>query len=138
MKTEARAAAIVLAYFAVMCMVLGVAGSSTGCAAMKPVVGSANKFDSDSYLTLVTADSVIQSTKQSLMDAKFPVGIAGTVKASLNGLITAYDVANPVYIAYHTAALNGTATPAQQAAVTSALSNVKSAQTQLVTARGGQ
>src|SRR5208283_993459 len=72
-----------------------------GCAAKKPVVGSANQFDSDSYLTLVTA--------------------------ALNGLITAYDVANPVYVAYHNAALAGQATAAQQSAVTSSLGAVSTA-----------
>ena len=109
-----------------------------GCAAKKPVVGSANQFDSDSYLTLVTADSVIQQTKASLTANAFPASVVPAVTAALNGLITAYDVANPVYVAYHNAALAGQATAAQQSAVTSSLGAVSTATTALVTAKGGK
>ena len=116
----------------VICAVL------TGCSQNpKPVVGAANQFDSDSYLTLVTADSVIQQTKAALAANSFPASIVGNVKTALNGLITAYDVADTTYIAYHTAALAGTATPQQQAAVTSSLTSVQAATTTLVTAKGG-
>ncbi len=113
----------------VLCLVLAACSH-------KVVVGAANQFDSNSYLTLVTADSVIQQTKADLAAGTFPANIATTVKASLNGLIEAYDVANPIYIAYHTAALAGQATPAQQAAVTSSLASVNSATTALITAKG--
>lgn len=109
---------------------------ASGCM-NKPVVGSANQFDSNSYLTLVTADSTIQATKAALTAGQFPVNIVGNVKTALNALITAYDVANPAYIAYHNAAIAGQATPAQQQAVTSQLAAVQSATATLVTAKGG-
>jgi len=104
----------------------------------KPVTGAVNQFDSDSYLTLLTTDNVIQSTKQALVAGSFPASIAGNVKTALNGLITAYDVADTAYLAYHTAALSGTATAQQQAAVKSGLNNVSAATTTLLTAKGGQ
>lgn len=109
-----------------------------GCAARKPVVGSANQFDSDSYLTLVTADSTIQATKAALTAGSFPASIVGNVKIALNALITAYDVANPTYIAYHNAALAGQATPAQQQAVQFQIANVQTATVALTTAKGGK
>jgi hypothetical protein len=110
-----------------------------GCSANpKPVTGSANQFDSDSYLALLTTDNVIQSTKAALAAGSFPVSVAPTVKTALNALIKAYDVADPVYITYHNAALAGSSTPAQQAAVTSALANVNTATATLVSAKGGQ
>lgn len=111
----------------------------TGCAMNpKPVVGSANQFDSDSYLTLVTADALIQATKTDLANGSFSATLTASVTQSLNALITAYDIANPVYIAYHNAALAGTATTAQQATVTNSLSNVKVSVTALTTVKGGK
>lgn len=109
-----------------------------GCAksTSTPIPGSANTFDSQSYLSLVTADSVIQSTKADLTADKFPASIAGNVKTALNALIQSYDVANPVYVAYHTAALAGTATATQQTAVTSALADVSAKTSALTSAKG--
>jgi hypothetical protein len=102
-----------------------------------PIPGAGNKFDSDSYLSLVTADSVIQSTKDDLANNKFPANIAPAVKTAVNALIQSYDVANPIYLAYHSAALGGNATAAQQAAVTSAVNDVNSKTSALTSAKGG-
>lgn len=111
---------------------------TVGCHSVAaPVPGSANAFDSDSYLTLVATHSVIESTKTDLAANSFPMAIAGNVKTALNLLITAYDTANQAYLAYHTAALAGTSTAAQQTAVTNALTNVQTATTTLTAAKGG-
>lgn len=96
----------------------------TGCAAKKPVVGTANQFDSDSYLVLVTADSTIKAAKDELANNKFPADLEEDVKVSLNYLIDAYDRAQPIYLEYHNAALHGAATQAQQDAVSAALPDV--------------
>src|SRR6266849_2086336 len=90
----------------------------------KPVVGSANQFDSDTYLTLVTTDTLIQATKTQLANGAFPAKIAGNVKTALNDLITAYDAANIAWLAYHTAALAGTASPVQLNTVNGTINNV--------------
>ncbi len=102
-----------------------------------PVPGSASNFDSQSYLSLVTADNVIQSTKTALEAGQFPASIAGNVKTALNALIQSYDVANPIYKAYHAAALAGTATAAQQTAVTNAVNDVTTKTSALTSAKGG-
>ena len=104
----------------------------------KPVVGAANQFDSDTYLTLVTTDSVIQSTKTALAGNQFPTAYVDNVKTALNNLITAYNAADTVYQAYHLAALSGTSTPAQQASVNQAIGNVQAATTMLVATKAGK
>ncbi len=104
----------------------------------KPIVGAANQFDSDTFLTLVTTDSVIQSTKTALTANQFPANVVTNVRAALNRLIDAYDAADTVYIVYHNAALAGQSTPAQQAAVNQAMGNVQGATTMLVAAKAGQ
>lgn len=103
----------------------------------KPVTGTANQFDSDTYLFLLTTDSVIESTKADLAKGTFPVNSTAAVKAALNKLILAYDAADRVYLAYHTAALNGTATSDQQAAVSAALPDVNANLTILATVKKG-
>jgi len=124
----------------ILCIVLA------GCSQNpKPVTGSANQFDSDTYLTLVTTDSVIQSTKADLANCAaspatcaFPAGIVGNVKTALNGLIASYNAADAAWQVYHAAALTGQSTPAQQAAVTSAIAQVNAATTNLTTVKGGK
>jgi hypothetical protein len=103
----------------------------------KPVTGAANQFDSDSYLALDTTDNVIQSTKSALAANSFPAAIAGGVKTALNDLITAYDIANATYRAYHAAALAGVDTVQQRDNVTATLNTVGQKTTVLVTAKGG-
>ena len=112
-----------------------------GCSVLKgtnaSVSGAANSFDSTSYLTLVTTDSVIQTTKTDFANNAFPANIAGNVKTALNDLIQSYNVANVTYQAYHTAALANTATAAQQTAVSSALATVQTKTAALTTAKAG-
>lgn len=104
----------------------------------KPVVGSGNQFDSDTYLVLVTTDTLIQATEAQLNNGAFSTDNAPLVKNALNDLIKAYDIAQPVYLAYHTAALGGTSTPAQQNVLKSYIANVNTATTTLVTIKGAK
>jgi hypothetical protein len=114
--------------------------SVAGCpkSTTAPVPGSANSFDSASYLTLVTTDSVIQSTKADLTNDAFPASIAGQVKTALNDLIKGYNVANTTYQSYHLAAMAGTATVAQSNAVTSTLADVQTKTSALTSAKAAQ
>jgi|SRR5215472_8983548 len=111
--------------------------------------GTANKFDSDTYDTLLTADSVIQSTKLDLSANKFPASISGNVKTALNALITAYDVAETFYCgapagnscaadSYHALAVAGTASPQQSSQMQNLATNVTTATGQLAAAKGGK
>lgn len=121
---------------------LGLVGCSQN---PKPVVGAVNQFDSDTYLTLVTTDSIIQSTKTDLATCAatpaacvFTSGIVGNVKTALNGLISAYNAADASWQVYHSAALAGQSTPAQQSAVNSAIANVTAATVNLTSVKGGK
>lgn len=128
----------------VLLLTLGVIFSSLtwGGACLKsknaPIPGAANTFDSSSYLVLVTTDSLIQTTKQDLAVGAFPGAILGNVKTALNALIQAYNVCDIAYQAYHTAALAGQATAAQQAAVTDGLNKMQTATANLTTVKGAQ
>jgi hypothetical protein len=123
-----------------------------GCAARHS--GTANTFDSGTYDALLTTDSVIQSTKTALAQGQFPASILGNVKTALNDLIAAYDAADLAYCgvpvagtttgtlscapgSYHAAAMAGTATPAQQAAVQADVNAVTTATAALTSAKGG-
>jgi hypothetical protein len=59
------------------------------------------------------------------------------IKKAVNGAITAYNVADLSYQSYHAAALAGQATPAQQAAVGSAVTNLNSAVSSITAAKAG-
>jgi hypothetical protein len=109
-----------------------------GCAAHVTHPGAANKFDSDSYDAVLVAHSVIETTKTDLANNAFPASIAGNVKTALNDLIKAYDTADAAYIAYHNAALAGTATPAQSTAVTNALTDVNTKTSALTSAKAAK
>ena len=103
----------------------------------KPVVGSANQFDSDTYLALVGVDTTIKSTETALNNGTFTGKVQTDVYDATNALITAYSVADTAYLAYHTAALAGTATAAQQADVSTKLQAAQSAINALVKAKAG-
>lgn len=109
-----------------------------GCAARPIHPGAANQFDSTTYDTLITAESVIDSTKTDLANNAFPANVAATVKTAVNGLITAYDALDTSYQAYHAAALAGTATAAQQADVTTKSNQVTAATQALTSAKAGK
>jgi hypothetical protein len=111
--------------------------SMGACAAHVNHPGTANTFDSDSYDTLLVTDSVIQSTKADYAAGTVPAAIMPQVKTALNDLIRAYDAADVVYIAYHNAAMAGSATTAQQSAVASALATVGQKTAALTSAKAG-
>jgi hypothetical protein len=117
----------------VFCLIL------VGCSQNpKPVTGAVNQFDSDSYLALVTTDAVIQQTKAGLNAGSFPTSYVPAIKSTLNNLIVTYDIADTAYGVYHAAAVAGTVTAAQKAAVSSGLTSIQNATSALVTAKGGQ
>jgi PBP1b-binding outer membrane lipoprotein LpoB len=117
--------------FAVLALVLA------GCVKNSATIpGAANQFDQQSYLSLVTAKSVIDSAKADLTANSFPASTVAAVKAAVNDAVTAYNAADVSYQAYHAAALAGTATAAQQANVTSAI-NTLNQKTAAVTAAKG-
>lgn len=109
----------------VLAMVLAV--SMIGCAARQIHPGAANSFDSTTYDALIVTHSVIETTKTDLANNAFSITLAPKIKAALNDLIKAYDIADTVYQNYHMAAMAGTATPAQATAVSDAIQNVNNA-----------
>jgi hypothetical protein len=118
--------------------ILLLAVALAGCAAAKIHPGSPNVFDSSSYDALIVAHSIIETTKTDLANNAFPATIAGNVKTALNGMIQAYNAADSAYQAYHQAALAGTATATQQAAVQTQLDRVNLATSALTSAKAGQ
>jgi hypothetical protein len=114
-----------------LCMVL------TACIKHVPVPGAVNQFDSDTYVSLLTSKAVIDTTKAELAANAFPANVAGPVKTAVNGAVTAYNVADTAYQAYHSTALAGTSTPAQQADVSAKVSNLNTAVGQVTAAKAG-
>jgi hypothetical protein len=132
-----------------------------GCAAHVNHPGTANSFDSGIYDTLLTTHSVIESTKADITANAFPANLLPGVKLALNGVITAYNTLDVVYCnpvnapadaappstgasamqcsstSYHSFAMSGTATPAQQAQVQNAANQLNSATVALATAKKG-
>lgn len=122
-----------------------------GCAAQVIHPGTANSFDSGVYDTLLTTDSVIQSTKADLAANKFPATIVGNVKTALNALIAAYNVADTFYCgqpvgnpmtcsagSYHALAMAGMVTPTATTQMNADLTTVNIGITNLTSAKGGQ
>lgn len=121
---------------AIQTLTLSLALTLGGCAARVVHPGAANKFDSSSYDTLLVTHSVIESTKADLAANKFPAAQVESVRYALNGLITAYNVADSGYLTYHAAALKGQDTLQEQTQLQSQLMAVQTATTQLATAKG--
>ena len=119
-------------------VVIFLALALTGCASRPIHPGAVNKFDSDAYDILLVTDNVIQTTRADLSNNVFSTTVAVNVKNALNGLITAYNAADIAYKTYHASAIAGTATPAQQAAVTNTLGQVQVATTVFVNAKAGK
>lgn len=126
-----------LKFLAVVLSLGLMAGCSLTHPVQAPIPGAANQFDSDTYLTLVTAKGVIDQTKLDLGNNAFPVAWVPNVKKAVNGAVTAYNVADLTYQQYHTSALAGTETSAQQAAVSSAVSNLNQAVVSVTAAKAG-
>ena len=98
-----------------------------GCAKVGTVAppihaGAANSFDSATYDALVSAQAAIEQAK---------IGITASKKPLLNQVIAAYNTAESAYAAYHTLAVAGTATAAQQADVQAKISTLQTGVIQL-------
>lgn len=100
----------------------------------RPVTGSLNSFDSNTYVALATTDGIIQGTKADLNNNVFAPAIAVKVAIATNQLITAYDAARAAWLIYH----NGNTTASQQSAVASAMTNVNAATINLTKVKAGQ
>jgi len=111
--------------------------ATTGCIHNKPVAGSGNQFDSDSYLALVGIDTTIKNTEAALNNGSFSGSVQIAVYDATKALVTAYNIADTAYLTYHTAALAGTDTPAQQADVSNKLQAAQAAINTLVKAKAG-
>ena len=120
-------------------LVTALAIAMVGCASAKYTVhpGAINLFDSQTYDTLLVTHTVIESAKADLASGKFPSTVASGVKLAVDNLVTAYNVADTAYQAYHIAASAGNVTPAQTAAVSTAISNVNTATINLSSAKAG-
>lgn len=124
-------------------LVLTLICSLTGCSLIKPHPvhpGTANKFDSDTYDALAFADSVIKGTEQELATSNngFPPSILPQIRTALSYLIDSYNTARGVYLIYHNAAMNGTATTTQSDAVSKAIADVNAKTTALANAKVGK
>ena len=108
----------------------------SGCAARAVHPGAANAFDSSAFDTLDITHGVIENTKTDIAAGAFDASLVPNIKAALNDLIVAYNVADSAYLVYHVAALSGTATVAQTNALTAGLQQVNTATTTLVSIKG--
>lgn len=106
-----------------------------GCtrAVQAPIPGAANQFDSDTYLSLVTAKSVIDKTKDDLASNAFPASIAGNVKTSVNIAVQTYNAADQAWQLYH-----ASPTTVQQDIVNAAMIGLETALTNLSNAKAGK
>ena len=132
--------------------VLALSLSLWACAARPVHPGTANKFDSSVYDTLLTTHKVIEDTKAEIDANSFSADILVKVKASLNLLITVYNDADTFYCnppvgagptdscaanSYHALAQAGQTTAASDATMQSKISTVNTAVTSLATSKGG-
>ena len=123
-------------------------GLLVGCSGMHIHPGTANSFDSAVYDTLLTADSVITTTKADLAANKFPASISGNVKTALNQLIVAYDAADVFYCgapagsacaanSYHSLVMSGKVTAAQTQQMQQLQTQVNASTDTLAASKGG-
>jgi hypothetical protein len=123
----------------ILCFVL--VYSFVGCSLIKPHVqhpGTANSFDSDAYDALLVTDAIIKQTKTDYANNAFPPNYMVNIKTALNNLIIGYDDAQRIYLAYHNAAIAGTATTTQSDAVANSLNNLKVQTAALTNAKAGK
>jgi hypothetical protein len=129
----------------------------SGCAAQVQHPGTANAFDSGIYDTLLVTHGIIESTKSDINAGSFPPGVLPGIRTALNGVITAYNTLDVVYCnpvngvvpstgakslecsstSYHSFAMAGTATPAQQTQVQNAANQLNAATVALAAAKKG-
>jgi hypothetical protein len=115
--------------------------SLSGCSLVQPHVqhpGTANSFDSDAYDVLLVTDAIIKQTKTDYANNAFPANYMANIKTALNNLISGYDDAQRIYLAYHNAAVAGTATTTQSDAVANSLNNLKVQTAALTNAKAGK
>lgn len=93
--------------------------------------GAVNQFDSVTYDTLITVQAALATARTQA--PQFP-----TLIPQLNQAIAAYDAAQAAYKTYHTAATGGAATPAQQAALQTQITDLVSQVAKLETAFGSK
>lgn len=113
----------------------------TGChknVVQAPIPGAVNQFDSDTYVSLATAKGAIDQAKVEYANNAFPASVAPKIKEAINYAVATYNIADTTYQAYHVAAVAGSATPAQQQAVSNAVSNMNGAVTGITSAKGGK
>lgn len=112
-----------------------------GCAnraAQAPIPGAVNQFDSDTYLSLITAQAVIDQTKADLANGTFSPSVVSAVKTATNKASIAYNAALAAYTAYHLAVSAGTATTAQQQTAQSAVNTLNVSVGQIATVKAGK
>ena len=112
--------------------------SMLSCA--KPYVahpGSVNTFDSQSYDFLIATKAIIDQTKTDLANNVFSATTAPRVKAAVNGMVAAYNIADNAYLVYHTAMIAGGATAQQIQDVSNSQADVQKATQALTSAKAG-
>lgn len=95
------------------------------CARMPLHPGAANSFDSSTYDVLIAAKTTIDTSRQQFAAKTLP----DTLKPAANELVRAYDVAYPVYVAYHDAVTAGKPADQKLAELTTDLAVVTKALT---------
>src|SRR5262249_9031889 len=121
------------------------------CAARPIHPGTANRFDSSVYDGILTAHSVIESTKTEFANGAFPPDVQPRVKSAVIALIPVYNDTDVLYCnppadakptdscaasSYHAQDMAGQTTPATDAAMQAKLTSMNSAVTALATAKG--
>lgn len=91
--------------------------------------GQVNTFDGYAYDSLITVQAALNQAKSNA--AQFP-----QFKDELNQAIAAYNAAQTAYKTYHTAALGGTSTAAQQTALEQQIAALVTSVAKLETAFG--
>lgn len=99
-----------------LALFVGCATHSGVTAPPPPHAGAANAFDSATWDALVTIQAGIEKAKTVVTPDK---------KALLNQVISVYNKAERTYEVYHSAAIAGTATPAQQAELQTQVDQLK-------------
>jgi non-homologous end joining protein Ku len=89
----------------------------SGCAKYIVHPGAVNKLDSVTYDSLLTAKTIIDTSREEFAAGTLPVRL----KPAVNELIAAYDKATPIYKDWHDAMAAGKATSDQLAALNASI-----------------
>lgn len=96
----------ILSLFFAMCLVVTLL---TGCAAVPLHPGAINKSDSVTYDALLTAKSIIDTSRDQFKTGVLP----DKLKPAVNAIAKVYDDAYPAYLSWHRAMQEGSSTQAQ-------------------------